>query len=110
MLTLSSLLGPCSDDVDYLDVANMTDGMVGTELANIVEVAAINMLRDGRTEIIATVECNVLVANPLSRLFILLSISQSAIGKGMGYFCTGGLYKLFRLPLPCFLLLVHLFG
>ncbi|KAL9448573.1 hypothetical protein AB3S75_015951 [Citrus x aurantiifolia] len=51
MLTLSSLLGPCSDDVDYLDVANMTDGMVGTELANIVEVAAINMLRDGRTEI-----------------------------------------------------------
>ncbi|KAH9750693.1 putative inactive ATP-dependent zinc metalloprotease FTSHI 2 [Citrus sinensis] len=45
------LLCPCSDDVDYLDVANMTDGMVGTELANIVEVAAINMLRDGRTEI-----------------------------------------------------------
>ena len=52
MLTLSSLLGSCSDDVDYLDVANMTDGMVGTELANIVEVAAINMLRDGRTEVV----------------------------------------------------------
>ncbi|KAK9217370.1 hypothetical protein WN943_005997 [Citrus x changshan-huyou] len=45
------IVRPCSDDVDYLDVANMTDGMVGTELANIVEVAAINMLRDGRTEI-----------------------------------------------------------
>lgn len=29
----------------------MTDGMVGAELANIVEVAAINMMRDGRTEV-----------------------------------------------------------
>ncbi|KAH9714185.1 putative inactive ATP-dependent zinc metalloprotease FTSHI 2 [Citrus sinensis] len=42
---------PMADDVDYLAVASMTDGMVGAELANIVEVAAINMMRDGRTEI-----------------------------------------------------------
>ncbi|GMH03707.1 hypothetical protein Nepgr_005546 [Nepenthes gracilis] len=42
---------PMSEDVDYMAVASMTDGMVGAELANIVEVAAINMLRDGRTEI-----------------------------------------------------------
>ncbi|KAH6800509.1 AAA-type ATPase family protein [Perilla frutescens var. hirtella] len=42
---------PMAADVDYLAVATMTDGMVGAELANIIEVAAINMLRDGRTEI-----------------------------------------------------------
>ncbi|GAV77556.1 AAA domain-containing protein/Peptidase_M41 domain-containing protein [Cephalotus follicularis] len=42
---------PMADDVDYMAVASMTDGMVGAELANIVEVAAINMMRDGRTEI-----------------------------------------------------------
>lgn len=42
-----------ADDVDYLAVASMTDGMVGAELANIVEVAAINMMRDGRTEVVA---------------------------------------------------------
>ncbi|GKB80852.1 probable inactive ATP-dependent zinc metalloprotease FTSHI 2, chloroplastic, partial [Tanacetum coccineum] len=42
---------PMSEDVDYAAVAAMTDGMVGAELANIVEVAAINMMRDGRTEI-----------------------------------------------------------
>ncbi|KAK9229029.1 hypothetical protein WN944_021986 [Citrus x changshan-huyou] len=44
---------PMADDVDYLAVASMTDGMVGAELANIVEVAAINMMRDGRTEVVA---------------------------------------------------------
>lgn len=38
-------------DVDYMAVASMTDGMVGAELANILEIAAINMMRDGRTEI-----------------------------------------------------------
>lgn len=38
-------------DVDYLAVATMTDGMVGAELANIIEVAAINMMREGRTEV-----------------------------------------------------------
>ncbi|XP_071709993.1 probable inactive ATP-dependent zinc metalloprotease FTSHI 2, chloroplastic [Rutidosis leptorrhynchoides] len=42
---------PMAEDVDYAAVATMTDGMVGAELANIVEVAAINMMRDGRTEI-----------------------------------------------------------
>lgn len=41
-----------AEDVDYMAVASMTDGMVGAELANIVEVAAINMIRDGRTEVI----------------------------------------------------------
>ncbi|XP_057773113.1 probable inactive ATP-dependent zinc metalloprotease FTSHI 2, chloroplastic [Salvia miltiorrhiza] len=42
---------PMAPDVDYLAVATMTDGMVGAELANIIEVAAINMMRDERTEI-----------------------------------------------------------
>ncbi|KAL1364708.1 hypothetical protein HN51_012849 [Arachis hypogaea] len=42
---------PMAEDVDYFAVASMTDGMVGAELANIVEVAAINMMRDSRTEI-----------------------------------------------------------
>lgn len=40
-----------SSDVDYVAVASMTEGMVGAELANIVEVAAINMIREGRTEV-----------------------------------------------------------
>ncbi|KAM1011276.1 hypothetical protein FF1_046499 [Malus domestica] len=42
---------PMAEDVDYMAIASMTDGMVGAELANIIEVAAINMMRDGRTEI-----------------------------------------------------------
>lgn len=42
---------PMAPDVDYMAVASMTDGMVGAELANIVEIAAINMMRDARTEI-----------------------------------------------------------
>ncbi|KAK1312499.1 ATP-dependent zinc metalloprotease FtsH [Acorus calamus] len=42
---------PMADDVDYAAVAGMTEGMVGAELANIMEVAAINMMRDGRSEI-----------------------------------------------------------
>ncbi|KAL0397040.1 UNVERIFIED_CONTAM: putative inactive ATP-dependent zinc metalloprotease FTSHI 2, chloroplastic [Sesamum calycinum] len=42
---------PMAPDVDYTAVASITDGMVGAELANIIEVAAINMMRDGRTEI-----------------------------------------------------------
>lgn len=42
---------PMANDLDYMAVASMTDGMVGAELANIVEVAALNMIRDGRTEI-----------------------------------------------------------
>lgn len=40
-----------AEDLDYMAVASMTDGMVGAELANIVEIAAINMMRDGRTEV-----------------------------------------------------------
>lgn len=44
-------------DVDYLAVGSITDGMVGAELANIIEVAAINMMRDGRTEVILLVLC-----------------------------------------------------
>ncbi|KAG4924716.1 hypothetical protein JHK87_050256 [Glycine soja] len=36
--------------MDYMAVASTTDGMVGAELANIIEVAAINMMRDSRTE------------------------------------------------------------
>lgn len=43
---------PMAPDLDYMAVASMTDGMVGAELANIVEVAAINMMRDGRPEVI----------------------------------------------------------
>lgn len=42
---------PMAEDVDYMAIASMTDGMVGAELANIIEVAAIYMMRDGRTEI-----------------------------------------------------------
>ncbi|KAL8465957.1 hypothetical protein ACS0TY_035167 [Phlomoides rotata] len=42
---------PMAPDVDYLAVGSMTDGMVGAELANIIEVAAIYMMRDERTEI-----------------------------------------------------------
>ena len=40
-----------AEDVDYMAVACMTDGMVGAELTNVIEVAAINMMRDGRTEV-----------------------------------------------------------
>lgn len=42
---------PMAEDVDYMAVAGMTEGMVGAELANIVEIAAINMMRDGRSEV-----------------------------------------------------------
>ncbi|GJY80827.1 putative reverse transcriptase domain-containing protein [Tanacetum coccineum] len=41
---------PMSEDVDYAAVAAMTDGMVGAELENIVEVATINKMRNGRTK------------------------------------------------------------
>ncbi|KAG2371117.1 inactive ATP-dependent zinc metalloprotease FTSHI 2 [Vigna angularis] len=47
---------PMAEDVDYMAVASMTDGMVGAELANIIEVAAINMMRDSRTEEIGKVD------------------------------------------------------
>ncbi|KAF9615499.1 hypothetical protein IFM89_023881, partial [Coptis chinensis] len=42
---------PMAEDVDYMAVASMTAGMVGADLANIIEVAAINMMREGRSEI-----------------------------------------------------------
>lgn len=42
---------PMAEDVDYMAVAGMTEGMVGAELANIIEVAAIYMMREGRSEI-----------------------------------------------------------
>lgn len=42
---------PMADDVDFEAVADVTEGMVGAQLANIVDVAALNVLRDGRTEI-----------------------------------------------------------
>ncbi|VFQ92941.1 unnamed protein product [Cuscuta campestris] len=42
---------PMDPDVDYMAVARVTDGMVGAELANIIEVSAIGMMREGRTEI-----------------------------------------------------------
>ncbi|KAI3907425.1 hypothetical protein MKX01_036342 [Papaver californicum] len=42
---------PIAEDVDYMAVASMAEGMAGAELANIIEVAAINMMRDERTEI-----------------------------------------------------------
>jgi ATP-dependent 26S proteasome regulatory subunit len=40
-----------AEDIDYDIISSMTDGMVGAELANIVEVAAINMMRESRTEV-----------------------------------------------------------
>ncbi|KAM7471765.1 hypothetical protein LguiA_009948 [Lonicera macranthoides] len=42
---------PMAEDLDYEVVASSTAGMVGAELANVIEIAAINMMRDGRTEI-----------------------------------------------------------
>lgn len=42
---------PMAEDVDYMAVASMTEGMAGADLANIIEVAAINMMREGRSEI-----------------------------------------------------------
>ncbi|KAH7434685.1 hypothetical protein KP509_06G030400 [Ceratopteris richardii] len=42
---------PMADDVDYDAIGNATDGMVGAQLANLLDVAALNVLRDGRTEI-----------------------------------------------------------
>lgn len=41
-----------AEDVGYVAVASMADGMVGAELAPIDEVAAINMMRDGIIEVI----------------------------------------------------------
>lgn len=54
-----------AEDVDYMAVASMTEGMVGAELANIVEIAAINMMRDGRSEVY------VLLTFPMDRLIAI---------------------------------------
>lgn len=51
MIKVHARKKPMAEDLDYMAVASMTDGMVGAELANIVEIAAINMMRDGRTEV-----------------------------------------------------------
>ncbi|KAJ7570661.1 hypothetical protein O6H91_01G130600 [Diphasiastrum complanatum] len=42
---------PMAEEVDYRAVAEMTEGMVGAQLANLVDVAALAVLRDGRSEI-----------------------------------------------------------
>uniref|UniRef100_A0A0D6QUE2 AAA+ ATPase domain-containing protein n=1 Tax=Araucaria cunninghamii TaxID=56994 RepID=A0A0D6QUE2_ARACU len=42
---------PVADDVDYEAVGRATVGMVGAQLANIVERASLSVKRDGRTEI-----------------------------------------------------------
>ncbi|BBN14858.1 hypothetical protein MPTK1_6g15080 [Marchantia polymorpha subsp. ruderalis] len=42
---------PMAEEVDYGAVAEMTDGMVGAQLANILDVAALSVLRDSRNEI-----------------------------------------------------------
>lgn len=65
-----------AEDVDYLAVASMTDGMVGAELANIVEVAAINMMRDSRTEVIPPI-CSLSLADSYSSC--ILHVVQSAL-------------------------------
>lgn len=41
-----------AEDVDYMTVAGVTNGMVGAELANLFEVAALNMMREKRTEVL----------------------------------------------------------
>lgn len=42
---------PMAEEVDYDAVAEMTDGMVGAQLANILDVAALQVLRERRSEI-----------------------------------------------------------
>eukprot|EP00249_Psilotum_nudum_P021233 c28027_g1_i2 orf=1142-3934(-) len=42
---------PMAEDVDYEAIADLTDGMVGAQLANLLDIAALTVLRDGRTEI-----------------------------------------------------------
>lgn len=42
---------PMADDIDYNVLASITEGMVGAQLANILDIAALNIMREGRTEI-----------------------------------------------------------
>jgi len=44
-----------AEEVDFDAVAEMTDGMVGAQLANILDVAALGVLRDRRTEVVHTI-------------------------------------------------------
>ncbi|KAG6428957.1 hypothetical protein SASPL_106996 [Salvia splendens] len=64
-------------DVDYLAAATMTDGVVGAELSNIIEVAAINMMRDERTEVF-----HLKTFNSLSSLLIVASDDFSKSWNG----------------------------
>lgn len=71
-----------AEDVDYLAVAGMTDGMVGAELANIVEVAAINMMRDRRTEVmLLQLEWNFLFCLGCGFGSLVKSIVQTIMNK-----------------------------
>lgn len=40
-----------AEEVDFDAVAEMSDGMVGAQLANILDVAALGVMRDRRTEV-----------------------------------------------------------
>jgi ATP-dependent Zn protease len=51
ILKVHSRNKPMAEEVDYDAVAEMTDGMVGAQLANILDVAALSVLRDRRSEI-----------------------------------------------------------
>lgn len=42
---------PMAEEVDYNAVSEMTEGMVGAQLANVLDVAALAVLRDGRSEV-----------------------------------------------------------
>eukprot|EP00250_Pteridium_aquilinum_P005516 c15598_g1_i1 orf=665-3499(-) len=42
---------PMADDIDYDAIGSATEDMVGAQLANLLDVAALNVLREGRTEI-----------------------------------------------------------
>jgi hypothetical protein len=43
---------PMADDIDYNVLASITEGMVGAQLANILDIAALNIMREGRTEVV----------------------------------------------------------
>lgn len=42
---------PMADDIDYDAIGSATEGMVGAQLANLLDVAALNVLRERRIEI-----------------------------------------------------------
>ncbi|KAH9301539.1 hypothetical protein KI387_013122, partial [Taxus chinensis] len=51
ILKLHAQKKPMADDVDYEVISSLTEGMAGADLANIFDVAALNIIRDGRSEI-----------------------------------------------------------